>query len=690
MKAFAPESLRGGLMLFLCLGLGTASGQFLYQAPPEEPQFFKMRVTDASVGVYSEGVFEQDRFGGSSTVDYSRLFIGPSLGLGLEGSIYHPNLARYVVNSEGAFGYAEERVDSTTTLRRNEFEYLGNFQSSIYLLDTKPYASTLSAGLDHTYRDYDFFNRTTVDTSHYGAQTGYREGPVAFTVSVEHQDEREDYISSVVAVTNVAGGVTNVGSRPVFASSSLQQNSLTFDASDERASGNTRFNYALNDYSRADFGARSEGTDHVLGLADGETFGARRQITWNNNAGYTLRRFTEAPSDDLNVDSHLAIEHTPAVSTFYDADYYRDTYGPSTSDSYNGSGSVRHQLYESLTSTLRFTGQRAEFSGPGGSSDTTQFGGALNEGYTKHLSSWARLNIGGSVELDHTEVNQAGTVIPVVDEAHSFTSGSGGGPADTFPLNLPNVDATTIRVTDAHDALTYIEGFDYSVSRNGLLTYISKIVGSRIPDNTTLHVSYSATPSPSGSYDSVLGAVQVRLDFWNGLLGVYGRLNSVQNHGTPGLIVQDLTAWDFGADTTWRFLRAGAEYEIYDSSFSSYRTARLFESLMFKMDEASTLNLDFSQAWTTYLEADRKEQLYSFITRYHRRLTAHLGGDLEGGVSLRQGAGVDQTLATCRPGLEFAMGQFSFKVGYDFEYQKFLETQEQFKHLFFLRMKRTF
>jgi len=661
-----------------------------YRLPPEDPQWLKLDLTSASVGVYTEGVFEQSQFGGSSTVDYNRTFIGPSIGLGLQGSIYHPNLARFILNGEGAFGWGWENVRSTTTLHRSQFEELGNFQSTVYLLNTKPYASSISAGYDHTFRDYDFFNRTTVDSWRYGAQTGYRDGPIPFSITVSHLEENEDDIIGFNTITNVSGGRTNTASRPFFGTSTLQQNTLTFDAHNDRPAGNTRFTYGVTDYSRTGYGPENGGTDQTFGLSDVENFGPQRQTTWNNNVGYSIRHFTDAPSDDLNAGSHLAMDHSANLSSYYDADYYRSTFGSSTSDNYDGSASLRHQLYESLTTTLKVEGERYDFSGGGGSSDTTRFGVALNESYTKRLSPSARLTIGGSLDVSHTDVTQSGSAITVIDERHNFPTGSGGGPVDNFFLNLPNVTLATVIITDDTHTLTYIEGLDYTISQNGLLTRITRIGGSRIPSNGSVLATYSAVPSPSGSYNTLNGLLQVRLDFWNGLLGIYGRMNSVQNSGTRGLVVQDLSALALGVDTSWRFLRAGAEYEIYDSDFSSYRSARLFQSLSFRPDDASTLNFDFTEAWTEYLDAHREEEMLSFINRYHRRITRHLGCDIEDGISRRFGPGADQTLATVRPGLDYAVGKISAKLGYDFEYERFLNAEERIKHMFFVRVKRTF
>jgi hypothetical protein len=237
----------------------------------------------------------------------------------------------------------------------------------------------------------------------------------------------------------------------------------------------------------------------------------------------------------------------------------------------------------------------------------------------------------------------------------------------------------------------YVEGTDYTVSQNGQLTYITRLTGvSTIPQNGTVYVSYSYNTSPSGSYDTYSEALEVRLDFFNGLLGVYGNANSVQNDASAGLVVQDVTSYEAGADVSWRFLRAGAEYQIYDSTYSSYQAARLYETLTFAPDAESSLGFSFAQSWTTYLDDNRNEAVYSFINHYHRRLTRYWGFNLEDGISLTYGAGTDQTVATVRPELEFAIGKFSLKVSYEMEYQEYLEAQEMFQQTFTLRATRSF
>jgi hypothetical protein len=690
MNARLPE--RGlPVVLMLAGSLLSARGQFLYQQAPEEAQLFKCRINSGSVGVYSEGAYEWSQYSGSTPVNYTHIFVGPSVGLALDGSIYHPNLARFNFTGEGAYGRFQENIHSVSSTYNSGKEFLGNFVSYLNLFDTKPYVSVASASLIHTYRNYDFFNRTVVDTLRYGFQTGYREGPLTFGVTAWHQDEQDVYPSGFQNVTNVtSGGKTNVTTKSLYQTSNLTQDTLTFDAGNEHPTGSTRFNYGYNNFTRSGFAQQNGGTDQVLGFSDTENFGSRKQILWNTDAGYVMRRFTDGPSDDLNANTHLGIDHTPTVSTYYDANYYNSTAGPDNSDSLDGSVALRHQLYQSLTSTFKTSGQQYESSSPGGSSDTSQYGGSINEAYVKQINSSTHLFANGMVELDHTEVNQVGSSVSVINEPHAFSNGAGGAPVGTFPLNLPNVDQSTIVVKDLTQTITYTQPLDYTVSQNGIITFLTRTGGSTIPIGATVLVSYTATPSPSGSYNTLIGLLQMRIEFWNGLLGVYGRLNTVQNNGTPGLVVQNLDAVDVGSDVNWHVLRAGLEYEIYNSNFSSYRLTRLYQSLLFNPDEVTRLSFDFSQSWTHYLDADRNDQTYTFINRFNRHLTRRLGFDVEAGAMLRYGPGVDQTLITFRPGLEFAMGKLSVKMEYDFEYDRFLQTQEEIKNFFFIRAKRVF
>src|SRR5262249_7814460 len=154
---------------------------------------------------------------------------------------------------------------------------------------------------------------------------------------------------------------------------------------------------------------------------------------------------------------------------------------------------------------------------------------------------------------------------------------------------------------------------------------------------------YQSVPTPPGSYETLTESSQVRVDLFQNLLGIYARVNVSANNAPSDLNVQDVTSYVFGSDLTWKWLRLGAEYQIYHSSESDYRTLRLLQSASLHPDEASTLGIELGESFIDYVSADRTEQDYHLIVRYHRSLTYRLALDFDGGVAQRQGNGVNET-----------------------------------------------
>src|SRR5262249_22810259 len=137
--------------------------QSLYLNRYREPELFPTpHLSQASVGAYAEGTCDQSTFQNSSTtVSHVHLFAGPTLGLALDGSIYHANFLTYALNMDGAFGWAHDdfRSRNYPASVREEFEYLGHFGFSVEVLPSKPYHATAFVENAHDYRDNDFFNR---------------------------------------------------------------------------------------------------------------------------------------------------------------------------------------------------------------------------------------------------------------------------------------------------------------------------------------------------------------------------------------------------------------------------------------------------------------------------------------------------------------------------------------------------
>ena len=203
-------------------------------------------------------------------------------------------------------------------------------------------------------------------------------------------------------------------------------------------------------------------------------------------------------------------------------------------------------------------------------------------------------------------------------------------------------------------------------------------------------VSYNFEASASGAYDTLINGSGVRLDFFNHHWSVYTRLSLNRNHGDTTLLLQNLNDWVAGSEATWRVLRAGVEYEIYDSNLSPFNALRFFQTLTLRPAEGSSLSLNLTETFLDYQQAGRKEQDYAAILRYNHALTGHLGLNLDMGVTQRVGPGVDQTIAVFRPQLQYNAGRLSATIGYDYGYDEYLGTERRIRNMGFIRIRREF
>jgi hypothetical protein len=344
---------------------------------------------------------------------------------------------------------------------------------------------------------------------------------------------------------------------------------------------------------------------------------------------------------------------------------------------------LRHQLYESLNSTLDAHGQAFSSSGAGTALDTTRYGIGLNENYTKRLGKWGRITLGYGGLLDQEHRDTLGQTLFIVGESHTLNDG-----VITF-LNQPKANLMSIQVWDAAGNVRYRELLDYLILPHGERTEIKRVVGGQIPNGGTIRVDYTAVSQPSDSYTTVAHQFQVRLDFFNGLLGLYGHVNRQDNYGGKSLVLENINDKVAGLDVNWRWLRAGAEYQVFDSNLSPYHSTRLFQNFACQPSPNTTLSLDVGQTWVTFTGVNRDLTTYHAIARARMQITPALSLNTEGGLRFQEGKGYDQQLVTTRANLEFKSGKLAVQAGYEYEDEAFL-GELRLRHFFFLRAKRTF
>ena len=642
-----------------------ARGQARYRDVVEEPQLFKIKLNEASLGTYTEVAYDQNTVG-KTTTTYERIFAGPSLGLSANGSIYHPSLFSYSIDSEGAYGWQRETFSGAKSSGQEQAEYLGRFSGSASILRDKPVNANLFSSYSHSLRQYDFFNEVTVDSLQYGARVGYDHGPWNMLVNYTH---REEDLSGFTVPTSIVDDVVAAQARHT------------------RPRGSSSLNYTFTRYDNSASGGIGQGTSHVITANDSERFGSRDQFSFLGNAAYERREDSDQLAEQINANANLSASHLHNLSSSYDFDYNRFDDGGFQSDSFSGTAQLQHKLYDSLVSSIFVRGTDIENSDIRGSGFTRRYGGGWTEAYTKKIGHRSRLNLSNSLLMEHTDQQQVSTV---ENERHTFAEGIGGVPG-SFLLNSIRVNVATIVITDQNDRPpAFVRGIDYDVQQQGDRTIIIRLAGSRIGDSDLILVDYETDNVGQGEYDTFSDTAYVRLSLWDNLLGIYGSVTTFSSTPTRDLTVEDLITYTIGADVSWKWFRAGAEYQHYDSDLALYETKRLYESAQFRLDDSTSFSFDFTQSWVDYLNTGQQEQNYRFISRLQEIVHPHLRLNLEAGVNFRRGDLIDETLATVRLNAAYSIGKLKLESGYDFQYQLYSETEERIRHLLFVRMKRVF
>lgn len=652
-------------VLAALLWAGHTSAQVGYRARyfrVEEPQWLKLQITGFNAGIYMEGTIEETSLNNSGpSTTYERFFVAPALGLAMQGSIYHPNFFRFQLSGEGAYGWAEQMTTTGSRREHNEdFQVYGNYQGSAQLFANKPLNASLYSSYGRSYREYDFFTQVTVETLGYGTRIVYSNPWLDLRTTYAHTDED---------VSDTSSPYTS------------EQDLVSFDARNSRPKGATSFNYTYNQYNRT---GGFDTSDHTLSLADGEQFGSQDQIGVNASVTASRRESEALPEDQLSANAGLNIKHDPKLTSDYSFNFDRFETADFTSQSYAGRAGVQHQLYESLFSSLSVNASDADSTSDLNTGFSRQYGGGIAEAYTKRLGTNHRLRIDASAFIVHIDQKSTGRA---VNEQHIFPVPPS---LESFLLNLPSVIESTITVSDSGNLVRFVRDIDYEVFPVGVRTEIRRIIGGAIPQGSTVRVDYQAQPTPEAGYETHTETAGIRVELWNNVWGVYSRFAHTGNNAPSELNTFESTSYTFGTDLNWLWLRAGTEYERYNSTDTDYWSGRLYQSGSFVLDSASSLNIGFSESYTQYLDDDRQEQNYRFTSTYHRALSSGFNGNVQAGVGLRRGTEVDQTLAVLRPELNYVFGRTTVQFVYNFEYNLYQQSEERIKHLFTLRVRREF
>lgn len=633
-----------------------------------EPHWVTLRITDSYLQFDSE--FEQQNIasssGGVSTI-WRRIYLSPAIGVDAVGSVYHPNLFAYTL--EAAPGYEYQKLSSGGGGSSTENSVIQNYRGSGTLFQTMPFATTIQGSLGHQVQDYDIFNTVTVDSSDLGVSTGYKDGPIPFSLTYDksHQD------------------TTGIGEEQI-----LDQQNLDLHARNERFGRDytdLTYHYGTLDetINQNSLSLPNNSSYQIANLNDVERWGPDERYSLNDTVLYNELDMNDAPARTVSTLSNFGMDLTPRLRNTYE--YAFTDYSDNTSDyqQYYGRAALRHRLFDSLSSALEVHGGHYSSDTSGSTVDSSSIGVLASLDYRKTLGNWGHLAINNFAQYDYTDQTSSGGLSLIPNEAHVIS-------ITPTPLNQPQ-DVSLVRVTDASQSKNLVQGVDFSMNTNVQPWEIQIIPTSlNLKSGDTVLVTYEVQANPTGNYSTIQNQFQVRLDLFQHLLSLYTRMLYVNNYtNAPGFVLENLTEWQAGAAFEWRGLHLNADYDDRSSSLNySYTTEALtegYQTPVFLSD--CSCSLDFHQRWTDYPDQDQRATYYDFVGRFQWHPTAHLSCTVEGGLQRQRGRGLDQDLSGARTHLDWVQGRLTLNLGYEYTDENFAGERRQ-RNFVFLRMKRRF
>jgi hypothetical protein len=632
-----------------------------------EPRWVTLKLTGGYVLFDTE--LEQQTLSSASggpASTFQRIYFAPSLGLDAAGSIYHPDLFAFSVEAEPGYEYQKlSNVGAAGSYTQNTV--LQNYHGSGLLFQTKPFATTFSGSEDHQVIEYDLFNTVVMDSNSYGVSTGYRDGPVPVSLSYgqSHQD------------------ATGLAQEMI-----VDQQTLDLHARNERQAQNfTDLIYRFGetdqtiDQNHSTF--NEDNTYQLATLTDSERFGQDGRNSLNNSLLYNGLDSPDLSSKSFTAQSELSMDLTPRLRNIDDYTFTDYSDNMTEYQQHFGRAALRHQLYDSLSSGIDVHGGMYH-SGSGSSTvDATTVGVLATLDYHKNLGPWGHFSLGNSAQYDSVDQTSSGGLGVVPNESHTLT-------IIPTPLTQP-LEVSIVSVTDSTGTRVLQEGVDYSVNRGVDPWEIQLIPTSLIvKSGDTVLVTYEVQSNPSGTYSTFQDQLQARLDLFDRLLSIYGRLSVVNNYtNQPGFMLEDIFETEAGATFNWRGFHLGADYDKRDSSLYSYTTEALSEGYQSGVFSDCTLSVDLHQRWTDYPAQDQRATYYDFNGRFQWRPTPKFSCNVEGGLEQQRGRGLDEDLAGVRAHADWNVGKLTLNVGYDYNDDNFVgEIRE--RHFFYLRAKRRF
>jgi hypothetical protein len=350
-------------------------------------------------------------------------------------------------------------------------------------------------------------------------------------------------------------------------------------------------------------------------------FGPNQRHNLRSSMKY-LDRSNISTQRRLRWDELLQLEHTNRLHSRFDTVYEQRSQSGTDQTFARGSGQVRYDLFESLTTTLSGGASRNELEGQ---LDNESVFADLFLDYTKQVP-FGRLDSGVNIGVIDQRNGERGQTVFINNDSRVFN--------DPLPIIISRrfIEPGSVIVSDIADIRVFAEGADYTVRFLTDRIEIRRVVGGAIADGDTVLIDYAIGPEPGSSVFTTNSAVSVRYSIGEGPLtglGVYARLSAINQdvdaRDPSVLTFEDRTFLEYGLDYRRKGLFLVLERERLWSDFSPFERTRLEARYAYRLGRQTTLAAESTYSVVDFINENNRVEL----TRLRGTWTQRVRPDLD-------------------------------------------------------------
>lgn len=410
------------------------------------------------------------------------------------------------------------------------------------------------------------------------------------------------------------------------------ETTYTFDRIDERQQGGYSDSYDRND----------------LNVVHTATFGEENRPHELRSSFRLYDQTGRQEQSRINWDELLTLRHSERLESRYNIVAEDLEVRGQDQQLLRGEASIKHRLFDSLTSVATVGAQRYE--APGSfTSDGAFINGQLD--YTKKVPL-GRLDASAGGGFNAQRNSDRGSTVSVIDEPYTFVDGF------AIIIARRNIVPGSIVITPTSGFPVYQEGLDYTVQYFPDRAEVRGVVGGAWVNGQRLNISYDLGPEPGNDVDTTALTFSIRYTLTEGWLrgtafyGTYRNVRQSISAADPSLFrPDDLDDLLLGVEHQFSNLTVLYEYNIHDSTFDPYTLHRIQAIYSLPLGPASALNAEFTREMINY--SDDGDDVN--FDRGSLRWVSRLGRDLDFNVGLEY-RNEDSSLSGDSTGFEQTVG----------------------------------